>query len=163
MHLTRWIALLLPAAFVLAACSSAPRRTAGSCVLSPADSVLAGGQPLFRDCAVDQEARALNTRVEAGRQLPSSSSPYCHKADVQLVVGVDGRPEPNTIRVITATSDQFRKAVLGSVPYWKYAPAVLDGVPVRQLVETRATLAIAVRVWSSRQGTIRRSEPRNCR
>lgn len=148
--------LILPAAFILAtaACASSPARTAGdACALSPADSAYVTGSPLYLECAVDTPAEAVTAPIDyvpASVPLRPQPGVTCYTAEVQFVVGTDGRPEPETVRLLRTNDSSLGLALLQGVPAWKYKPARREGVPVRQLVRERRSIALAVTVSSSR-------------
>ena len=54
---------------------------------------------------------------------------------VQFVVGVDGKPEMNTFRVLEATHPAFAEAVRKALPGRSYYPAEIGGKKVRQVVQ----------------------------
>lgn len=138
--------VVLPAA----ACSgnAAPGAGRSDCELAPADSVHLAGGPVYRDCQVDRRARldARSSRIEMRPPTspPPAGVPRCLEAEVELVVGVDGRPEQGTWRLVRSTDPSFGDAVLESVPGWHYEPALLDGRPVRQIVRERRAVAIVL-------------------
>lgn len=150
-------------AMLSGACASTTNRAARqNCVISAADSAFIGAQPLYRDCAVDREARAISTRIDVTKvSAPPSGSP-CFAAEVQFVVGVDGRPEENTIHLVRTSADAFGREVLASVPGWRYTPAMLGGQPVRQLVRVKRDLALRVVVVSGRSTDVRPPRAPNC-
>ena len=62
--------------------------------------------------------------------------------DVQYVVGINGRVEPETFKVLRSTNKAFedpaREAILGTT----FKPAKIRGSPVRQLVQQRISFTI---------------------
>jgi hypothetical protein len=152
-------------ALTAAACASASGgRSAQGCVLAAADSAYLAAGPLYRDCAVDQPARALQTRTDFAPPPSRQPGVTCYSADVQFVVDANGRPEPGTIRLVRGSGGAFPEAVLASVAGWVYAPALLNGVPVRQLVRERRTAASVVTVTMSQGGSPPRPpRPPDCR
>lgn len=62
--------------------------------------------------------------------------------DVQYVVGIDGRAEPESFRVLRSTNKAFEEpakdAILGST----FKPAKIKGQAVRQLVQQRVSFTI---------------------
>jgi protein TonB len=62
--------------------------------------------------------------------------------DVQYVVGIDGRAEPESFKVMRSTNKAFeepaREAIMGST----FKPAKIKGQPVRQLVQQRVSFTI---------------------
>jgi hypothetical protein len=150
----------------LGACGSAMRGgTAHACTIAAADSALLAAGPLYRDCSVDRPARAVQTPLQATTSLRPRGPATCYAAEVQFVVGTDGYPEPGTERIVRSTDVAFSALVLASVPTWIYAPAELDGEPVRQIVRERHRIAavVAVSVGGQPTGSGRASIPAECR
>lgn len=157
--------LLGALAIALPACASTPRAGGSPCLLASADSSYLSGGAVYRDCAVDREARHMNpaVRVEfrpvAG---PSVGSSICYAAEVRFVVGADGLPEQSGIRIVQSTDAMFARALAETVPRWRYRPATVDGEPVRQIVQERRVFAIAIAPVVSGSGS-RLPPPRpNC-
>jgi hypothetical protein len=161
--------IIAPLSLVIAACaSSSGAISTRDCVLAPADSVYMATAAVYHDCAVDTPAKAITNRVEFTPSMNSVSPPRpgtstCYFAEIQFVVGTDGRPEKDTIRLLRGT-EPFARAVVESVPAWLYSPAMFDGAPVRQIVRERRTAALAVAVVSTSQARPpATSSPPNCR
>ena len=156
----------IPLLAVAGACAASPEGgSRRDCALAADDSVYVGAQPLYRDCAVDRAARPVAMRVDFTPPMPMPTRPgtTCYSAEVQFVVGADGRPERNTIRLVTSPgADGFSDAVLRAVPNWVYTPAVRDGVPVRQVVRARPIAATAVVAVPAGQGRPATPPPPNC-
>jgi hypothetical protein len=153
-------------AAALAACASNPAQSARECTLSAADSAYASVAPVFRDCAVDTPAKAiiapLNFTPPAG--VRPSPGVTCYRAEVRFVVGVDGRPEAGTVQLVRTNLSSLGHSLLQSVPGWQYAPAVRDGVPVRQIVQESRAVASVVTVTTSGSGSPPRPPaPPTCR
>jgi hypothetical protein len=160
-----WHPLAIPLVVVTAACASSPEGRSGrECALAAADSVFIGAQPLYRDCSVDRPAQPVTVRVDFSPPMPTPTQrgTTCYSAEVQFVVGADGRPERNTIRLVRPGTDRFADAVLQAVPNWVYTPAVRGGVPVRQLVRARPIAATAVVAVPAGQGRPAPPPPPNC-
>lgn len=145
--------VLLGATTVAAACSSAATGTAADaapaadgCVLAAADTAYAARGPVFRDCAVDQVARALaQPRIDWRPRVDRSQrGTRCYTAEVQFVVGRDGQPEMDTARLLRASDSAWGTAVMASLPSWRYEPAMKDGHAVRQIVRERKFTATSV-------------------
>lgn len=146
-------AALLACVALLAACAGHPAGSApgDGCALSSADSAYLAGGAVYRDCAVDREASLDRRSVQLEMQAVNpSQSVRCMSADVELVVGIDGRPEPGTGRLVRTSYPAFGEAVLRSLAAWQYAPAEKDGRPVRQIVQERQM--VAVRITAVRGG-----------
>ena len=141
----------------LTACASNPARQAGEdCALTSTDSSYIGGAPLYLECAVDTPAEAVSSRLIYDPPTRAASPPQpgvtCHTAEVEFVVGVDGRPELRTMRLVRTDDHTLGQALLRSVPGWTYSPALLGGGTVRQLVRERRAVVVAVTVTSSGGG-----------
>ena len=154
-------------ATALAACASKQAGSArANCTLAAADSVYARSAPVYRDCAVDRPAQPVTTPVNytppsGGRTQPGVT---CYTAEVQFVVGVDGRPERGTTRLVRTNEPSLGNSLLQSIEGWRYSPAMLEGRPVRQIVRVSRSVAVAVTVTSSSQGSPPRpTRPPSCR
>jgi hypothetical protein len=146
---------------LMAGCASSPAGRSGPpCALEPADSAFVRGQPLYRDCSVDRPAKPVMTRVNFSPPVQPQRGTTCFSAEVQFVVGADGRPEKDTIRLVNSGADDFSNAVLAAVPSWQYTPAMRDGQPVRQVVRQRSMGAVTV-VTSPGRGAVP-PRPPNC-
>jgi hypothetical protein len=55
---------------------------------------------------------------------------------VQFVVDTAGVPAPATLRVLKRTDAAVIAEARASMSTWRYRPAILNGCPVRQLVQT---------------------------
>jgi TonB family protein len=53
---------------------------------------------------------------------------------VRFVVGVDGKADMKTARVLASAGEPFQRAVLSALRGFEFEPAKLNGVPVRQIV-----------------------------
>lgn len=135
---------------VLAACSSGggSRGSAADCGLAPADSVFLAEGPVYRGCHVDRQARLLNPNVaidfRPSRTPQPNSGSLCFRTDLEFVVGPDGRAEAAGARVVQSTDAEYTRAVLASLPAWRYEPALRNGSPVRQIVRERRAVSIAM-------------------
>jgi hypothetical protein len=144
----------------LTACASSPppsrEQARAQCMLTAADSAYIAGGPLYRDCAVDSPAKALANRLNYDPSARPDPRPQpgtrCYAADVTFVVGPDGRPEPETVRLVRSNDAHLGQSLVRSVADWRYSPALRDGVPVRQIVQERRAVAVAVSVVSSASG-----------
>lgn len=159
--------LLAFTAIVLAATASACASTGSSgadepCLLTSSDSAYIGDAALYLDCSVDQPAEPLSTRVSYEPSL-SGSRPQpgvsCYSAEIQFVVGMDGRPERDTIRLLRTNNPTLGQALRHSAQDWTYSPAILEGRPVRQLVRVQRGVAVSVRA----RGSGRPALPPRCR
>jgi hypothetical protein len=150
----------------MACASNPPASKRAECALSPADSVYAQIGPVYRDCAVDTPARALATPIDYRPPTDLRTQPgvTCYTADVQFVVGTDGRPEEGSARLVRTNESNLGQSLLESVTGWRYSPALLDDSPVRQIVRETRAVAVAVTVTRSPAGTAPRPNmPPSCR
>lgn len=90
------------------------------------------GQPVYRECDLDRAARPPATMPRV--QYTPSARQTCLRAVVDVVVNGEGRPIPETVRIVRATEPGFAQAVIASLPAMRYQPAMKDGAPVSQLV-----------------------------
>lgn len=146
--------------FLLTACASNPASKAASdCVVASADSSYIGAVPLYLECSVDKPAEVVTSPLDYRPEIPTARprpGVTCYTAEVQFVVGADGRPERGTERLVRTNERALGEALLQSVAGWRYTPAMLDGNPVRQLVRERRGVALAVTVSTGRGGQPRR-------
>ena len=140
---------------IAVACASTGGGRRAACDLSPSDSVLMQGRPLFKECSVDRPARFLNNggaRPNLPNTAPSSLRSACYSADLEFVVDSVGRPETSTARVARTNSHDFAQAVLETIGVWRYEPALREGSPVRQIVTTHQSAAVMVVVVPAGSG-----------
>lgn len=140
------LTMTLLGASALAACGAKPATVSrAECVLARADSALLEGGPVYHDCAVDRPAEAI---ARPFRMLPGSTTSRegCLRAVVQFVVGADGRPEHNTIRIVSSDDRDLANSLAESVAAWRYRPALLADAPVRQIVREQRAVFVAVSV-----------------
>jgi hypothetical protein len=118
-----------------------------ACALTPAESLLARGAALYPACAVEQRAEPLSPEMARVNYHLSPGREACLTARVMFVVGADGIPEPGSGRVVSTNDFGFAQAVLNSMAGWRYRPATIRGLPVRQVVtEARTVWSQVVRV-----------------
>jgi TonB family protein len=121
---------------------NADERTARN-ILDSLEIVVRRAPPFRSDSLVDANGARIRydqpARMKPGQRPP----PYPPGARmeneegvviVRFVVGTDGKADMNTARVIASAGDLFQRAVLASLRGYKFEPARLNGVPVRQLV-----------------------------
>ncbi len=113
--------------------SSAPAR---------ATPTPAPGAAQYFTFKVDSSAHLL-----PGNRLPQypamlASAQVEGEVVAQLVVDATGHVEPSSLRVLTASHALFAARVKEAAPEWTFAPAVVDGHPVRQLVQLRVLFSL---------------------
>ena len=137
-------AALLSLAAGLAACTSSANRaetaagdaSAARCALRPRDSTFALLGPVFRDCQVQTKALFLTTDIRPDFR-PTTTNPKsgrCYSAELEYVVNEQGAVETKTARVVRTIDQALADAMISILPQWKFEPAKLNGVAVRQIV-----------------------------
>jgi hypothetical protein len=138
MQIVRAFSALFVSSSLIGCASSGTPKTDTRAVLVARDSVHLAGGPVFKAHAVDDSARVTNFRsVEIGytpARAGGPAGPRCHKAEVDFVVDIRGRPESGSERVVDATDPGIGEALLKAVPQYRFTPALKDGAPVRQIV-----------------------------
>jgi len=137
--------LTLVTAIGLVGCAGAS-QTSGKrpCAISPADSVFLSRGAVYPACAVEQRVQVVVRRQPEFRP-DMTFSEECYSAEFEFVVDETGTPEVEEARRLHANSPSFADAALAALAQWRYKPATLNGVPVRQITTERFGLA-AVRV-----------------
>ena len=141
----------------------AAQRAKRGCPEVSVDSVQ-GSVPLYLACQVDREAkpRGIAPRLDWTPPLSGVRDGTCFRADFQFIVDTLGIPEFATIRDIGATNAGFQQAVRDAIPRLRYSPALLNGLPVRQLVSYQQSAAMRVVVSSSPSSRPPASRPPRC-
>lgn len=156
------LAGVLVAIITLGACaSSSPNRAettasasadvGGPCALRPQDSTFSVAGTVYRDCAVTTKAVLLTKDIHPDFQPPLKSG-GCYVAEMEYVVNEQGAIEAKTARIVRTNDQAFAEAVVSILPQWKFAPAKLNDVPVRQIVSDKQqmmTMRIAMPAGSS--------------
>lgn len=140
---------MFPVALLALACAAPKPKTevaAAECALSAQDSAFASDFPLYTRCTVQTPARPLDTQPVELIAMSMQPRVQCFKADIQFVVGFNGKPEKGTARIITTNDDVYAQAVLASLPGWMYEPGRVSGLAVRQLVRVHKTTPIRIAV-----------------
>ena len=118
------------------------------CALRAQDSVYARAVPVYRDCSVRTQAKLLTPQV-APDWNPAPGGATCYSAEVEFVVDANGMYEPGTARVVRASSQPFAESIVAVLPKYKFDPATIDGLPVRQVFNVKRSAEMAMRVVSS--------------
>ena len=151
--------------FAAAACAST--STTGHrdhCALAAGDSVYLQAGPVYRDCAVERRAVLTNRSQHADYRPSSPLAPgtkACYVAEVEFVVDTTGRPEEDTPRVVRTNNPDFAVAAVSAMKRWRYTPATIQGVPVRQIVREKEEMVEEV-VVVPMGGVPRPSRPQSC-
>jgi hypothetical protein len=107
--MTRPLLCIASIAAVIAACASASRANrAAACVLAAEDSVFLAGGTVYRDCAVDQRAQAVDRTPHPDLRADASSMrDACYSAVIEFVVDETGTPEMENAKVLRTNSPLF--------------------------------------------------------
>jgi protein TonB len=125
------------ATFLLAACTSGTPATRP--VSSPTPTT---GEPVYDDNALATPMRPIDpAKPEYPRELQMAGR--CGSVDLQYIVGPDGRAEPGSIQVLTATEPAFGRSAAQSIQRSRFSPALIAGKPVRSRVKQRIDFKIA--------------------
>ncbi|MDQ2664907.1 MAG: hypothetical protein M3Z05_02755 [Gemmatimonadota bacterium] len=131
-----------------------PRPRPG-CELRSSDSVFMAGRSVYRECAVDVAARNL-TRGEGPTTRPSGPRPDgCHFVELAFVVDTTGKPEVRGARILQTSDQDYAYAVRRTLPTWRYEPARLGSVLVRQIVTDREMVSVVVQRVTARSAAPR--------
>ncbi|MEO6877508.1 MAG: M56 family metallopeptidase, partial [Gemmatimonadaceae bacterium] len=106
---------------------------------------LTSDNPAAADSAGARSAAVVTQRSAQAQALPGSTTPkypdMLRAANVegtvvaQFVVDSSGLAEPTTLKVLESSHDLFTNAVRTALPTMKFAPAVVNGRNVKQLVQ----------------------------
>ena len=90
------------------------------------------------------EAVRLQSNIAASlRFRPAPGAPLAgDSVVVQFVVDATGRPLAETASIAHARDARFAEAVLAALPQWRYAPAVVNGCPIKLLVRQPIVLRV---------------------
>ena len=123
----------------IAACSH-PTTTASpsSCAATPGDSATTRPGAVFRDCDVTVRARAIDRPMTMDFQAPETGEAQsCFSAELEFVVDTTGRPEVQTMKIVRTNNLPYAQWAMSAISQWRYSPAQLNGVPVRQIVHEK--------------------------
>lgn len=103
------------------------------------DGARAGGAPAadggYYTYAQVERSASLRTAVEPPYPATLRAAGVSGKVVLHLVVDSTGRVDLAQVRVRESSAEQFTTAVRAILPRLRFAPAMLDGRPVAQLVE----------------------------
>lgn len=145
--MTLRFSLIVALAIPIAACASASRTSrATACSLTATDSVFLKRGAVYRDCGVDQRVEPLDRSAHPDFRPDVSLSfrDACYSAEIQFVVDESGRPETEDARVIHSNNPAFATAAVQALEKWRYRPALLNGVAVRQITTEKFGMAAVV-------------------
>ena len=134
----RWMLL---ASMAVMACAGASSTTgAARCALSSTDSVFLRRGPVYRPCAVERRVEVV-TKPQPDFRPDLSFGQACYSAEFEFVVDTTGTPEVDEARQLHANDANFATAALTALAAWRYKPAYLQGVPVRQITTQKFGLS----------------------
>jgi hypothetical protein len=146
-------AVLLVAASIAACASSGNQAATASanesgpgCTLRPQDSTFALLGPVYRDCAVTTKAFLLTKDIRPNFQPAPGTvrNGSCYSADLEYVVNEKGEVEMKTAHVVKTNNQAYADAIVSILPQWKFGPAKLNDVPVRQIVTEKVSMQTMV-------------------
>ena len=102
--------------------------------LSSSTAVRQGGDPYF-EFQVEKSAELLSD--SPGPRYPEMlrSAGISGRVIAQFVVGTDGLVDPGTFEVIESDHAALTQAVRGTIPHFRFTPAEIGGVKVKQHVQ----------------------------
>ena len=139
--------LLAGLAVAIGACSSATTSSrAAACTLTAGDSVFLKGGAVYRDCAVSQRVQVLDrsARPDFRPDVSLQFRDACYSAEIQFVVDETGTPEVEDAKVLHSNNPAFASASIQALSRWRYRPALLNGIPVRQITTEKFGVAAVV-------------------
>ena len=138
--------LLAFLAIPIAACASASRTSRTACALTKTDSVFLQRGAVYRGCGVDQRIQPLDrsARPDFRPDVSLSFRDACYSAEIEFVVDQNGKPETEDARVIHSNSPAFATAAVQALEKWRYRPALLNGVAVRQITTEKFGMSAVV-------------------
>lgn len=134
------VGLIIP----IAACASASGTSrATACALTATDSVFLKRGAVYRDCGVDQRVQPLDRSARPDFRPDASLSfrDACYTAEIRFVVDETGKPETEDARAIHSNNPAFAAAAVQALERWRYRPALLNGVAVRQITTEKFGMA----------------------
>jgi outer membrane biosynthesis protein TonB len=70
------------------------------------------------------------------------SSGIAGEVQAQFVVGIDGRADMDSFKVLKSTNELFTQSVRNVLPRMRFSPAMIGGKPVKQLVQQAFQFAV---------------------
>ena len=127
------------------------------CSIPVVDSVYLLAGPVYRDCDVTRNAQVRHEERVITAGLPRRE---CMRAELEFVVDTTGRPEMATARIVFTDTEEFADELMRVLRFWRFHPAEVDGIPVRQLLRERRSVVMTTTVVSSTGATPGPQTPR---
>lgn len=123
---------------------NAPKRGSRNSATCPAriDSMFLTHGTVYRACDVDTPAHQQPTSVRP--DIQPTRNDRCMSAEFEFVVGTDGIPEGDVVRLVSSNNSSFADAVRRIIPALRFTPAIKDGQPVRQLARYASMVTISI-------------------
>ena len=134
MRVLSWGVLLLGLGAGSASAQAPPRP----CSVTVVQSSYEQHGPAYRDCDVDQPARLRRDRAPA---FVFPTDERCATAELVFVVDTTGVPDSATAVIVETDAPDFARLLVQTLASWRYRPAQLHGVLVRQVVRERRIMA----------------------
>lgn len=137
--------LLVFSAISMAACAGRSGSSrAEACALTESDSTYLALGRVYRDCAVDHRAQVVDRSAHADFQPRPQGLSSCYTAEIEFVVSASGVPEIEEAKVLRTNDPSFAQAALAAMARWRYKPADIDGLPVRQIVREKMKIGVVL-------------------
>jgi hypothetical protein len=142
-------------AFGLLACASAQKP---SRCTDPVPTDFAALGTVYVDCQVDRRAVPEPTRPAP----PTGFTPAqaCGSVLIEFVVDEAGRPIADPIRVVRSNDSRLLEAMRADLHLKRYKPAIKNGVPVRQVVQSGFRYGVASQTGREPSSVVRASVPK---
>lgn len=99
--------------------------------------------PLLASLAIAQRVQSLDrsARPDFRPDVSLSFREACYSAEIQFVVDETGTPETEDARVVHSNNPAFASAAVEAIAKWRYRPASINGVAVRQITTEKLGMA----------------------
>ena len=133
--LSAGLACLTLTATIARAQAEAPKQQR-PCTIKSLDTAVYKDVITYRDCDVDLPAKLISApRANVALQ----HDPACVFVELEFSVDEEGHPVKATARALKSNSSNFTRLTLAGLSKWIYAPAMKDGMAVRQAVRSRVS------------------------
>jgi hypothetical protein len=138
----KWVTVVV-AAMLLSLTADAQAQAPGQaqssklvmpCTIESLDSTVYKSGTTYRDCDVDVPAKLITAPKP---KVALQHDPACVFVELEFAVDEEGHPVKATARALKGNSRNFTRLTLATLADWIYAPAMKDGMAVRQAVRSR--------------------------